>query len=137
MLSLMPSYFSLSSKTMIALLNILMPVVVNRSMSWKNRLMFEAFIFVIIFKYITVKGFSCFTSVQLFQFFKSPSLRSWMLGLLLSVLALINFLLFSLLRTGTLRAHSCYFLLLRKIYDFYNSYKARGAIKLFQLDELF
>ena len=31
----------------------------------------------------------------------------------------------------------CYFLLLRIFYGYYNSYKARGVIKLFQLDELF
>ena len=30
-----------------------------------------------------------------------------------------------------------YFLLLRIINEYYNSYKARGAIKLFQLDESF
>ena len=88
--------------------------------------------FFYVFKYINVKGFIFFTSVQLFQIFKSPLLRSWMLGLLLSVLSLVNFFFFSLLRTGTLRAHSCYFLLLRILYEYYNSYKARCTIKLFQ-----
>ena len=122
---------------MIALLNVLMPVVVDRPMSWKNGLMLEAFIFVL-FWFLVLK-YKCKGSVASLQFgfsnlFKLPSLRSWMLGLLLSVLALINFLLFSLLRTGTLRAHSCYFLLLRIIYEYC---KARGAINLFQLNESF
>ena len=86
-----------------------MPVVADISMSWKNGLMLEAFIFVFVlflFEYINVKGFSSSTLVQLFQFVKSPLLRSWMLGFLLSMLDLINFFLFSLLRMGTLRAHS-------------------------------
>ena len=75
---------------MIALLNAVMPMVVDRLMSWKNVLMLKSFIFIFdlfLFKYINVKGFSCFTSVQLFQLVKPPSLQSWMLGLLLSVLA--------------------------------------------------
>ena len=86
-----------------------MPVVADISMSWKNGLMLEAFIFIFVlflFEYINVKGFSSSTLVQLFQFVKSPLLRSWMLGFLLSMLDLINFFLFSLLRMGTLRAHS-------------------------------
>ena len=38
---------------------------------------------------------------------------------------------------GTLRAYYYDFMLSRIIYEYYNSYKARGAIKLFQLDESF
>ena len=124
---------------MIALMKVLMPVVVDRSMSWKNGLILEAFIF---YFFIFLIEYKCKGSVASLQFgfsniFKLPPLRVWMLGLLLPVLALINYLLFSLIITGTLRAHSCYVLLLRVIYEYYNSYKERGVINLFQLDESF
>ena len=125
---------SSSSKPMIVLLNILMPVIVDRSMSWNNGLMLEAFIFFVVVVFFNCKCKHLVPSLQ-FSFsnlFKSPSLRSWILGLLLSVLALINCLLFSLLKTGTLRAHYCYFLLLRIIDEYY---KARGAFNLFQWNE--
>ena len=117
----------------------LMPVIFDRSMSWKNGLMLEAFIFFVCFGFLE---FKCKGSVPSLQFgcsnlFKSPLLQSWMLGLLISMLALINYLLFLLLRTGTLRAHTYYFMLLRIIYEHYSSYKARGTIKLFQWDESF
>ena len=115
------------------LLNVLMPVVVDISMSRKNLIILDAFIFVFFLIY------KCKGSVASLQFgisnlIKSLPLRSWMLRLLLSVLALIHFLLLLLLRTGTLRAYSFYFLLLRIIYE---CYKARGAINLFQLNESF
>ena len=90
-------------------------------------------VFVFVFVLFLFKKYKCNGSVASLQFgfsnlFKSPLLQPWMLGLLLSVLALINYLLFSLLRTGMLRAHSCYFLLLRIIYE---CYKAQGAINPF------
>ena len=83
---------------------------------------------------INVKGAVASLQGGLYNLFKSPSLRSWMLRFLLSVLDLIDYLLFLLLRTGTPRARSCYFLLLRIIYEYY---KARDVIDLFQLDESF
>ena len=45
MLSWIPLYISLSSKPMVALLNVLMPVVVNRLVLWNNGLMLEASFF--------------------------------------------------------------------------------------------
>ena len=89
--------------------------------------------------YIYIFKYKCKGSVASLQFrfsnlFKAPLLRSWILGLFLYVLALIIVLLFLLLRTGTLRSHSCYFLLVRIICEYY---KARGAMNLFQLNESF
>ena len=112
---------SSSYKPIIALLNVLMPAVFDRSMPWKNGLMLEVFIFDFVFVFVLKYKFKGSVASLQFGFPKSPTLRSWMLVLLLSVLDLINFLLFSLLITGTLRAHSCYFMLLRIIDEYYKA----------------
>ena len=115
-------------------LNVLMPVVVDRLMSWKNGLMLEAlFLNIYFYKYKNVK-------VQLIHFSSAFPICQVAFVVILDVgIASIcasfdKFLLFSLLRMGTLRDHSCYFLFLRIIYEYY---KAQSAIKLFQLNEFF
>ena len=71
--------------------------------------MFEALFFVFVFVFVLIlkcKGSVASPQFSFSDLFKSSSLRSWMLEMLLSVIVLINFLLFSLLRKGTLRDHS-------------------------------
>ena len=91
MLSWILSHFSLSSKKMIALLNVLMPVVVDRLISWQNGLMLEEFIFFSL-KYI----YKCKVSVASLHFrfsnlFKLLLLQSWMLGFILICASFDNF----------------------------------------------
>ena len=50
------------------------------------------------------------------------------------MLASINFLLFSLHRTGTIRAHNLLFSIVNEIYEYY---EAQIAISLFHMKELF
>ena len=77
------AYFSLSSKPIIAFLKVLMPLVVDSSISWKYKLVLKVFIFVLVF--VFVLKYKCKGSVASLQFgfsnlFKSPPLQSWMLG---------------------------------------------------------
>ena len=118
---------------MIALLNVLIPVVVDRSISWKNGLMLEAFFYLFIFKY------KCKGSVASIQFgfsnmFKSLSLRSWMLGSLLICASFDKFIFVIVVQNGNAKGS---FLLFSIVNEFYEYYEARSAISLFLMDELF
>ena len=115
------------------LLNFLMPVVVDRLISWKGGIILEASIFKLLLN-INVSFQLLHFSLALPIISSRFSLRSWMLVLLLICASFDNVMLFSLRRTGTLRAHSCCFLFLM---IFYEHYKAESAISLFQTNKLF
>ena len=133
MLSWILSYFSLSSKATIALLNVLMPVVVDRSILWKNRLKLEASIYNFLF-FINVRVLLLHFSLA-FPFCSSRfSLPSCILGFLIICAKFNNVFLFSLRRTGTLRAHSCCFAIVNETYE---CYEARSVIRLFQMNKFF
>ena len=117
---------------MIALLNVFMPVVVDRSILWKNGLMLEAF------NVLLLLIFNINLKVQLIHFSTACSICSsrisfqyWMLRLLLICASLEKFLVVLVAQNGNTTGSFLIFSIVIEIYEYY---KARSAISLFHMD---
>ena len=110
-----------------------MPVVFDSSISWKNRLMLEAFIFLFLFKIYKCKGSVASLQFDFSNLFKLLSLGSWILGLLLICAIFDKFLVVLVAQNRNAKGSFLLFSIVNEIYEYY---EARSAISLFQMNEL-